>query len=372
MISFKELTKLTKPVLLPIIKKIRSNKRINDDEALELFNTAPVPLLGLLANEIREKYHSNKTYFNKNIHIEPTNICVFDCKFCAYSRKITKRSEGWEFTEDEMIQQIIDHEDQEITEVHIVGGVHPKMGLDYFTSLIKKVKDIRPNLHVKAFTAVELEYMCRKAKVSYKEGLKILKEAGQGSLPGGGAEIFDKQTRDIICKDKCTSKQWLNIHEDAHSIGMKSNATMLYGHIETPKIIIDHLRRLRNLQDKTNGFNAFIPLKFRNGNNQMSNIKEASIIYDMKIFSFSRIYLDNFSHIKAYWPMIGKETSQSLLSFGVNDIDGTIYDTTKIYSMAGSEEQNPSMNSQEIIKLIEDVGRKAVERDTLYKIIKEH
>ena len=356
---------------LDIINKIQKGNRISKAEALSLFNL-PISLLGMLANEIREKVHGNITYFNKNIHIEPTNICVFDCKFCAYSRLLRQKDDAWEFSQEEMIKQIVENEDQDITEVHIVGGVHPKMGLDYFVSLIKEVKKIRPNIHVKAFTAVELEYMCRKAKVSYKEGLKILKEAGQNSLPGGGAEIFDKKVRDKICKDKCTSEQWLQIHEDAHSIGMPSNATILYGHIEGPEEITDHLDRLRNLQDKTKGFNAFIPLKFRNGNNQMSDIKECSVIDDLKIFAISRIYLDNFKHIKAYWPIIGKKVAQNLLAFGVNDIDGTIYDTTKIYSMAGAEEQNPSMSSDEIIKLITSVGRKAIERDTVYNTVKEY
>ena len=358
--------------LKEIVQKIIKQKRIDNKEALLLYKSAPNSLLFSLANSIREKLNGDYTYFNKNIHIEPTNICVFDCKFCAYSRKLSKKEEAWEFSQEEMIQQILDHEDSEITEVHIVGGVHPKMGLDYFVSLISEVKKIRPNIHVKAFTAVELEYMCRKAKVSYKEGLQILKDAGQGSLPGGGAEIFDKKTRDKICEDKCTSEEWLEMHETAHSIGMPSNATILYGHIETPEIIIDHLSRLRNLQDKTNGFNAFIPLKFRNGNNQMSDIKEGSIINDLRMFAFSRIYLDNFPHIKSYWPMIGKKTTQNLLAFGVDDIDGTIHDTTKIYSMAGAEDQNPTMNSEEIIELITSVGRKAVERDTVYNIIKEY
>lgn len=372
MIDFPTVTSTISSTLLPIVEKIQNQQRISDEEALLLFNEASLSLLGLLANEIRERKHSDTTYFNKNIHIEPTNICVFDCKFCAYSRKLSKKLEAWEFTQEEMIQQILDHEDQEITEVHIVGGVHPKMGLDYFVSLISEVKKVKPNLHVKAFTAVELEYMCRKAKVSYKEGLQILKDAGQGSLPGGGAEIFDKEVRDKICKDKCSSEQWLEIHETAHSIGMPSNATVLYGHYESPEVFIDHLSRLRSLQDRTNGFNAFIPLKFRNGNNQMSHIKEASVITDLKIFAFSRIYLDNFPHLKAYWPMIGKKTAQNLLAFGVNDIDGTIHDTTKIYSMAGAEDQNPTMNTDEIIELINSAGRKAVERDTVYNILKEH
>ena len=372
MISSQIISPVLSSDLSTVVEKIQNKERIDNEEALILYNEAPLPLLGFLANEIRERKHGDITYFNKNIHIEPTNICVFDCKFCAYSRKLSKKSEAWEFTQEEMIQQILDHEDQDITEVHIVGGVHPKMGLDYFVSLITEVKKVKPNLHVKAFTAVELEYMCRKAKLSYKEGLQILKDAGQDSLPGGGAEIFDKEIRDKICKDKCTSEQWLEIHETAHSIGMPSNATILYGHYETDKVLIDHLERLRKLQDKTKGFNAFIPLKFRNGNNQMSHIKEGSVINDLKVFAFSRIFLDNFPHIKAYWPMIGKKTAQNLLAFGVNDIDGTIHDTTKIYSMAGVEDQNPTMSPEEIVYLINSVGRKAVERDTIYNIIKEY
>jgi len=365
-------SKILSDDLFPVVKKIQNRERISDEEALILYNNAPLSLLGVLANDIRERIHGDKTYFNKNIHIEPTNICIFDCKFCAYSRKLSKKTDSWEFSQEEMIQQITNHEAQDITEVHIVGGVHPKMGIDYFVSLITEVKKVRPNIHVKAFTAVELEYMCRKANVSYKEGLQILKNAGQDSLPGGGAEIFDYETRKQICEDKCTSDEWLEIHETAHEIGMPSNATILYGHIETPEIIIDHLSRLRDLQDKTGGFNAFIPLKFRNGNNQMSDISEVSVIDDLKMFAFSRIYLDNFSHMKAYWPMIGKKTSQNLLAFGVDDIDGTIHDTTKIYSMAGAEDQNPTMNSEEIIELITSVERKAVERDTVYNIIKEY
>ena len=372
MIKFSEISEHVSDQLLPIVKKIQNKERISNKEALTIFSEAPLSLLGMMANNIREDLHGIKTYFNKNIHIEPTNICVFDCKFCSYSRLLSKKEEAWEFSKEEMIQQIIDHDDKEITEVHIVGGVHPKMGLEYFASLIKQIKKIRPKIHIKAFTAVELEYMCRKANLSYTEGLQVLKDAGQDSLPGGGAEIFDQKIREEICKDKCTTEQWLEIHKSAHNIGMPSNATILYGHIETPEAIIDHLSRLRDLQDETGGFNAFIPLKFRNGNNQMSDIEECSIIYDLKIFALSRIYLDNFKHIKAYWPMIGKETSQNLLSFGVNDIDGTIHDTTKIYSMAGAEEQHPSMNSDEIIHLINSVGKKAVQRDTIYNCLKEY
>jgi aminodeoxyfutalosine synthase len=214
--------------------------------------------------------------------------------------------------------------------------------------------------------------MCRKAKVSYKEGLQILKDAGQGSLPGGGAEIFDETIREQICKDKCTSAEWLEMHEAAHSVGMPSNATMLYGHLENYTHLIDHMNRLRELQDKTGGFNAFIPLKFRNKNNQMSDINEVSIVEDLKVFAMSRIFLDNFNHIKAYWPMIGRKTTQLLLSFGVNDIDGTVDDSTKIYTMAGSEEQKPVMTSEQMIKLIKEVGRKPIERDSIYNELNDY
>lgn len=246
------------------------------------------------------------------------------------------------------------------------------MGLAYFKNLIENIKQIRPDIHVKAFTAVELDYMCKKAKVSYEEGLKILKDAGQGSLPGGGAEIFDEEIRAQICKDKCTSEQWLQMHEAAHKVGMPSNATMLYGHLEKYEHLIDHMNRLRNLQDKTGGFNAFIPLKFRNKNNQMSDIEEVSIIEDLKVYAMGRIFLDNFNHLKAYWPMIGRKTTQLLLSFGVNDIDGTVDDSTKIYTMAGAEEQKPTMTTEQMIHLIKEVGRKPIERDSVYNELNDY
>ena len=366
------LNNITDVKLSKIISKVIDQKRIDQEEGLKLYNEASIPTLGILANLVRERKNGNKTYFNKNIHIEPTNMCVFDCKFCAYSRKLSKKEDAWQFSIDEMVEKVKAYSDKDITEVHLVGGVHPKMGLYYFIELIEKIRKIRPDIHIKAFTAVELEYMCRKAKVSYEKGLKLLKDAGQNSLPGGGAEIFDNEVRNKICADKCNSKTWLEIHETAHKIGMPSNATILYGHIEKPVHIVDHLDRLRSLQDKTKGFNTFIPLKYRNGNNQMSHINEVSVVNDVRLYSFSRIYLDNFEHLKAYWPMIGKKTTQNLLSFGVDDIDGTIDDTTKIYSMAGVEDQNPVMTTESILKLIKDVGRTPVQRDTLYNIIKEY
>jgi aminodeoxyfutalosine synthase len=280
--------------------------------------------------------------------------------------------QAWEMTEEQIYDIVKKYDNQPVTEVHIVGGVHPKMGLHYFARLIKNIKQIRPDIHVKAFTAVELEYMCRKAKVSYEEGLKILKEHGQDSLPGGGAEIFDEQIRNEICADKCTTSQWLEIHETAHKLGMPSNATMLYGHIEKYHHRIDHMERLRSLQDKTGGFNTFIPLKFRNQENEMSHIAETTVVEDLKNYAVSRIFMDNFNHIKAYWPMIGRHVAQMSLDFGVDDIDGTIDDSTKIYSMAGSEEQSPSLSTQDLVALIKGANRHPVERDTVYNIIKDY
>lgn len=357
-----------------IYNKVLNEERISPEEGTYLFYNAELSHLGTLANYIREKRHGNKTYFNKNFHIEPTNICVFDCKFCSYSRFLREKDEydSWELSEEDIYNAIRNYDGKDITEVHIVGGVHPKMGLTYFKNLIENIKQIRPDIHVKAFTAVELDYMCNKAKVSYEEGLKILKDAGQGSLPGGGAEIFDEEIRAQICKDKCTSEQWLQMHEAAHKVGMPSNATMLYGHLEKYEHLIDHMNRLRNLQDKTGGFNAFIPLKFRNKNNQMSDIEEVSIIEDLKVYAMGRIFLDNFNHLKAYWPMIGRKTTQLLLSFGVNDIDGTVDDSTKIYTMAGAEEQKPTMTSEQMIYLIKEVGRKPIERDSVYNELNDY
>lgn len=355
-----------------IAEKVFNGERINFDEGVLLFQKGELGFLGTLANHIREKRHGDFTFFNRNFHIEPTNLCVYDCKFCSYSRLIKQKDNGWTLSEEQILDMVRKYDGQPVTEVHIVGGVHPKMGLHYFAELISKIKAIRPDIHVKAFTAVELEYMCRKAKVSYEEGLSILKQHGQDSLPGGGAEIFDEDIREKICADKCTSSQWLEIHETAHKLGMPSNATMLYGHIESFEHRIDHMDRLRKLQDKTGGFNTFIPLKFRNKDNQMSNISEVSVIEDLRNYAVSRIYMDNFGHVKAYWPMIGRSTAQLSLNFGVNDLDGTIDDTTKIYSMAGAEEQSPKLSTKELVELIKNAGRHPVERDTVYNVIKDY
>jgi aminodeoxyfutalosine synthase len=358
--------------LQKIGNKVIQNERILFDEGVYLFENASLPYVGALANWKRESLHGNKTYFNKNFHIEPTNVCVFSCKFCSYSKLYAHKEEGWELTVDQMLDIVKSYDGKPVTEVHIVGGVHPKLTLEFFLELIRAIKAHRPDLHIKAFTPVELEYMFRKAKVSVEEGMRMAKEAGLDSLPGGGAEIFHPEIREQICADKATADQWLHIHKTAHEIGMHSNATLLYGHIENFSHRIDHMERLRQLQDQTKGFNTFIPLKFRNSNNEMSNVPESILLDDLKMYAISRLYLDNFPHIKAYWPMLGRDAAQLTLSYGVNDIDGTIDDTTKIYSMAGSEEQNPAMTTEELVTLIKQANRQPIERGTLYNVIKDY
>jgi aminodeoxyfutalosine synthase len=352
--------------------KIIQNERLLFEEGVYLFEHASLPYVGALANWKRESLHGNKTYFNRNFHIEPTNVCVFSCKFCSYSKLYAHKEEGWELTVDQMLDIVKSYDGKPVTEVHIVGGVHPKLTLEFFLELMRAIKAHRPDLHIKAFTPVELEYMFRKAKVSVEEGMRLAKEAGLDSLPGGGAEIFHPEIREQICADKATADQWLQIHQTAHELGMHSNATLLYGHIENFSHRIDHMERLRQLQDQTKGFNTFIPLKFRNSNNEMSNVPESILLDDLKMYAISRLYLDNFPHVKAYWPMLGRDAAQLTLSYGVNDIDGTIDDTTKIYSMAGSEEQNPSMTTEELVTLIKQAKRQPIERGTLYNVINDY
>lgn len=358
--------------LRSIGEKVLSAQRLTPAEGLELYDQADIGFLGALANFVREQKNGKQTFFNRNFHIEPTNICVFTCNFCSYSRLLKQREEGWELSAEAMLEIVKKYDSQEVTEVHIVGGVHPKMNLDFFADLLKRIKQHRPELHIKAFTSVELDYMFRKAKLTARQGLELLKEAGLDSLPGGGAEIFDEHIREQICPDKCSSEEWLLIHQTAHELGMHSNATMLYGHIENYKHRIDHMERLRLLQDKTGGFNTFIPLKFRNHDNDMAHVKEVTLLEDLRNYAVARIYLDNFNHLKAYWPMIGRSTAQLSQGFGVDDLDGTIDDTTKIYSMAGAEEQNPAMSTQELVELIQRAGRIPVERDTLYNVVKSY
>ncbi len=358
--------------LQAIGRKILNQERLAFDDGVLLFEKGSLAYLGALANYVREQKHGDKTYFNRNFHIEPTNVCVFSCKFCSYSRLYAHKEEGWELSIEQMMHIVKSYDGKPVTEVHIVGGVHPKMNLTFFMDLLKAIKAHRPSLHIKGFTPVELDYMFRKAKVSVEEGMKMVHEAGLDSLPGGGAEIFHPEIRTQICEDKVDANGWLHIHKAAHQLGMHSNATMLYGHVESFWHRIDHMERLRQLQDETGGFNTFIPLKFRNKDNEMSHIAESTTIEDMKVYAVARLYLDNFKHVKAYWPMLGRQNAQLTLGFGVNDIDGTIDDSTKIYAMAGSEEQTPSMSTAELVNLIKQVKRTPIERDTVYNEIRDY
>lgn len=358
------------PKLQDIANKVQRGERLTNEDGLYLFEHGEIGFVGALANYVANKLHGNKVYFNRNFHIEPTNVCIFTCNFCSYSRQYKHRDDGWELGMEQMLDIVRKYDGQPVTEVHIVGGVHPKMNLEFFCELVSKIREHRPDLHIKGFTAVELDYMFRKAKLTVEEGMQRLKDAGLQSLPGGGAEIFAPEVREVICADKVDGDGWLYIHETAHKLGMHTNATMLYGHIETYAHRIDHMSRLRELQDRTGGFNCFIPLKFRNSGNDMSHIAESSIIEDMRLYAIARLFMDNFRNLKAYWPMLGRQSAQLTLSFGVNDLDGTIDDTTKIYSMAGSEEQSPSMSTEDICDLVLAVGKIPVERDTLYNELK--
>ncbi|MBN2663691.1 MAG: aminofutalosine synthase MqnE [Bacteroidales bacterium] len=351
-----------------IANKVLENKRITPEEGVFLFEEADLSLLSLLAIFVKEKNNGKNVFYNKNIHIEPTNICVYNCKFCSFKRRFGDE-DAWDYSIEEMLELAQKYKDTDITEVHITGGVHPHYNLLNYCTLIKKLKNILPNVHVKAFTAVEIDFMSKKARLSNEEGLKRLKNCGLDSLPGGGAEIFDPEIRQQVCDEKSTGRLWLDIHKTAHNIGLPSNATILYGHIETYKHRIDHLSKIRELQDETGGFNAFIPLKFRNKGNKLSHIPEIPIIEDMRNFAVTRIFLDNIPHLKAYWVMLGKKYAQMSLAYGVDDLDGTIDDSTKIYSMAGVEEDSPRMTASEMVEIIKNANFIPVERDSVYNEI---
>lgn len=360
-----QIIKITPTDFRQLTEKILRGERITTDEALRLFD-APLALLSVLATRIKEQKTGKAIFYNRNFHIEPTNICTFRCKFCSY-RKPADSPEAWNYSMEEVLEQARRYIGSGVTEVHIVGGVHPDHDLYYYADMIRRIREILPEITVKAFSAVELDHMIQKAGLSLEDGLKLLQEAGMQTMPGGGAEIFDETIRAQICGEKSSSQRWLDVHRTAHRLGMPTNATMLYGHIETQVNRVDHLDRLRRLQDETGGFNAFIPLKYRNLNNEMSSIGEVSVTDDLRTLAISRIFLDNFTHLKAYWPMYGKETTQLALAFGADDIDGTIDDTTKIYSMAGAKDTRPVMTADEMRRMIEEAGYEAVERDSFYQ-----
>lgn len=351
-----------------IYKKVLANERINSEEALNLYRSDNLDFISKLATFVRTKKNQRYAYYNRNFHIEPTNICVFTCSFCSFSRKLGEEG-SWELSLDDIKNIAKRYKGSGATEVHIVGGVHPKRDVHYYADMITAIKEILPKIHVKAFTAVELQVMFARSKVSDEKGFTILKSAGLDSIPGGGAEIFHDDVRSKICQTKADADSWLSIHRTAHKLDIPSNCTMLYGHIEKYEHRVDHLNRLRTLQDETGGFNAFIPLKYRHENNDLSHLNEIPQSEDLKNYGVSRIFLDNIPHIKAYWPMIGRNTAQLSLAFGVDDLDGTIDDSTKIYSMAGAEDQNPTMSSEDLERMIRSAGYIPAERDSIYNTI---
>ncbi|MCS7296749.1 MAG: aminofutalosine synthase MqnE [Bacteroidia bacterium] len=356
------------PAEAALWEKVEEGFPLSDEDALFLYHSSNLAFLGALASLVRSRLHGQIVYYNRNFHIEPTNICIYECAFCSFARKPGEEG-GWEYSPEEIEAIAHRYVGSGVTEVHIVGGVHPKRGIEYYADIIRRIKRILPHIHVKAFTAVELKVMCARSRMSYEEGLLALKEAGLDSLPGGGAEIFHPEIRKQICATKANTEEWLEIHRTAHRLGIPSNATMLYGHIERYEHRIHHMSLLRELQEESGGFNCFIPLKFRRENNALSHLKETSIIEDLKNYAVCRLYLHNIPHLKAYWPMIGRVAAQLSLSFGVDDLDGTIDDTTKIYSMAGGEE-HPAMSVQELEHLIISAGYTPQERDSLYRPIK--
>ncbi len=341
--------------------------RISTQEALSLYKVNDLNLLSKLATEIRERKNGKTLWYNKNFHLEPSNVCIHKCKFCSYRRDDDSQEGAWTMNFDDVARHCAEKYTKGVTEVHIVGSVHPTKDISYYLKLIETVREQLPStVTIKAFSAIEIDDMCTNGGISAKKLLTQLKTKGVKLLPGGGAEIFNPEVRKVICPDKADASRWLDIHKTAHQTGIKTNATMLFGHIETREHRIEHLSMLRELQDDTGGFDAFIPLVFKPANNQLSHIAESDIIEILKTFAISRIFLDNFDHIKSYWPMLGKEKSQLTLLYGADDIDGTINNSTRIYSMAGSQEQSPDMTVKDIEKMASECGYRAKERDSFY------
>jgi len=348
----------------PAIKeKIRNNQRISDADALALFASNDLLAIGALAAEVNQKKNDNRVYFNVNRHINYTNICVNQCIFCAFS-KLEKDAEGYTLALDDVREKAEEAVAAGATEIHSVGGLHPRLPFNFYLDMLRTIKAVSPQLHIKAFTAVEIDYFSRISKKSVAEVIQALREAGLGSMPGGGAEILDKQVRDKICPEKISGERWLEVIEQVHNAGLKSNATMLFGHLENHADRVDHMRLLRGLQDRTGGFQSFIPLAFQPDNTRVPGAKGVGGVDALKTLAISRIYLDNFQHIKAYWVMLGMKIAQTSLCFGVNDLDGTVIEE-QIGHDAGAD--SPQVIAKDrIISLIHKAGKTPVERDTLY------
>jgi aminodeoxyfutalosine synthase len=355
--------RITDARLEPVAKKVLAGERLNPEDGLALFQSNDLLAVGWLANYVREKKHGNITYFNVNRHINPTNVCIAHCKLCAFGRSPDSPG-AYTFSLEQMYARAAEGVSEGATEFHIVGGLHPDLPFEFYLDLIRGLKQRFPQVHLKAFTMVEVGYYARIAKLSIKETLEAMKDAGVDSLPGGGAEIFHPRVRKIICDHKVSGQRWLEIARTAHEIGLKSNATMLYGHIETPEERVDHLIQLRETQDKSHGFVTFIPLQFHPANTALSDIPPATGFDDLKTIAVARLMLDNFDHIKAYWIMLTPRVAQIALSFGANDLDGTVVEEN-IYHDAGATTPE-FMSRNELERLIRAAGREPVERDTAY------
>jgi aminodeoxyfutalosine synthase len=351
--------------------KVRDGESLTLEDGVALFEHKNLLEVGALANEVRERLHGDRTYFNRNLHINATNVCEASCRFCSFARLEEGKPGAYTMSHAEAwskLQARLDAKDP-ITEIHIVNGLHPGLAFDYYTELLGGLKRLQPDIHLKAFTAVELHYYAKKYGMTYAEVITKLRAAGLDSIPGGGAEIFAPRVRKKICDDKCTADEWLEVHRTAHGLGLRSNCTMLYGTIETLEERVDHMLRLRALQAETGGFQTFIPLAFHPDNNALMKLPGPTGVEDLRTYGVARLVLDNIPHLKAYWIMLGVKTAQSALWFGADDLDGTVQEE-KIYHMAGAETPQ-AMSPAEIVRLIRNAGREPVERDTLYNVVAE-
>jgi aminodeoxyfutalosine synthase len=350
-------------VLRTIEEKVKAGERLSVDDGLALEACPDLFFLGEMANLVRERYNGNYAYYNVNTHINPTNVCVYTCDFCAFRADLNSER-AYVMSRAQVLERAAQAHERGATELHIVGGLHHKLPFEFYVDVVRWIHDAYPNLHLKAYTAVEIEFFAKISRLSVREVLQRLIDAGLGSLPGGGAEIFHPEVRERICGAKASTESWLDIHRNAHQFGLHSNATMLYGHIDGPMHRVDHLMRLRALQDETGGFQTFIPLAFHPDNSRMDSIPKPSGVMDLRTIAVSRLMLDNFPHIKAYWVMLGIKTAQVALAFGADDLDGTVvYET--IYHEAGAETPQ-EITVDQIRRLITEAGRVPIERDTLY------
>ncbi len=350
-----------------ITEKVRAAEPLDLEDGVALYEEPDLLAVGQLANEVRERLHGNVTYYNRNLHLNSTNVCEADCLFCSFARLKSGMPEAYTMLPEQALNWIRERYQPGMREIHIVNGLNPDLTFDYYTELLQQIREHFPMLHIKAFTAVEIHYFAEKYGMSYETVLRKLMAAGLGSLPGGGAEMFAARVRKKICRDKVDADGWLDVHRTAHQLGLKTNCTMLYGTVERLDERIDHLIRLRTLQNETNGFQAFIPLAFHPENNRLGPIGAPSGADDLRTIAVSRLMLDSIPHIKAYWVMLGIKTAQLALRFGSSDLDGTVTEE-KIYHMAGAQTPH-SLSVDELRALIRDIGRIPVERTTTYEII---